>query len=256
MPGFPRAELRAGRNEPGVLAPFDGPKRFEIEPGLPPAPDFRGRHGKAVARVVVLGSEIDDDIAGNRQARRDAPVLGQRFCLRAQACDRLRNPLGRHGHGGWNAAEPCAEGAEVHMLVIAVAGARAAERRQVAVSRAVHKGLGGERRKARMAGYGDGAHPAVAPHRIRNEAAEHNRYACCCGQLVEDELHGFRLEDDEHAPMAERPGDRAALAASRAAPLRRCRGRRGAASLQGCRGRNRWTHCASSPPRRGSRTAR
>ena len=207
MARLARAEFRARRDEVSILAAFDGPERVQIDPGLPPAAGLRGRHGKAVARVVVLRGEIDDDIARYRQARDDAAVLGDGFRPRAQSCDRLGNALGCHRHGAGHAAEPCAERAEIHIRAIAVAGAGAGEGRKVAFARAIHEGPGGEAFQARMAGNGDGPHPAVPPFRGCDETGKHHGHAGRRGQVVEDGFHRFRLEGDEYAPVPVRPID-------------------------------------------------
>src|SRR6185503_1569885 len=100
-----RAELGTGRGEVGASAARQAAQNVEIGPGLLPAAPLGGALAQPIARIVVLGSEIADDVARDRQAREHAAILAE-----GPAPRRLRGLygggelVGGHGDVARNAA--------------------------------------------------------------------------------------------------------------------------------------------------------
>ena len=161
-----------------------------------------------IARIVILRRQVADDVAGDRQSRHDAALLAERAA--PGGTRRLDGPghlVGRHDDVARNAAEARGERAEIDGAVVAVARRRAGQRGEIALAARIDEGPRPDAMLAAMIEPGDVGDELVGSRGAAREGMQAHVDAGLGEQLVEHALHRLRIEHDEDAAMALRPGD-------------------------------------------------
>src|SRR5216684_7328483 len=146
MAAFPRPKLRARAGKVCALPARQPAQYLQVLPGLFPAACLCSGQAYDVARIVVNGRQIGDDVPGNRQTRNDALVLRQPSAVAAivvvlGGANRRVHTFRRNIRIGCNAAKSSSERAEINRATVAVTRRGAAERGEIAVAAGVHEGV-------------------------------------------------------------------------------------------------------------------
>src|SRR5258708_3305952 len=132
MAAFPRPKLRAGAGKVCVLPARQPAQYLQVLPRLFPPACLCSGQAYDVARIVVNGRQIGDDVPGNRQTRNDAFVLRQPSAVAAivvvlSGANRRVHTVRRNIRIGCNAAKSSSERAEINRAAFAVPRRGAAE---------------------------------------------------------------------------------------------------------------------------------
>src|SRR6267154_1856190 len=146
MAALTRPKLRAGAGKVCALPARQPAQYLQVLPRLLPAACLCSGQTFDVARIVVDGHQICDDVPGNRQARNYAPVLRQPSAAAAivvaLGCPNRRlHAFRRNIRISCDATESRSERAKIDRAAVAVTRRGAAERGEIAVAAGVHKGV-------------------------------------------------------------------------------------------------------------------
>src|SRR5882757_2660282 len=125
MAAFPRPKLGAGAGEVCALPARQPAQYLQVLPRLFPAGCLCSGQTFDVARIVVDGRQIGDDVPGNRQTRNDALVLRQPPAIAAivvglGCVNRRVHTFRRNIRIGGDTSESRSERAEINRTAVAV----------------------------------------------------------------------------------------------------------------------------------------
>src|SRR5229473_3475519 len=136
MAAFPRPKLRTRGGEVCALPARQPAQYLQVLPRLFPTACLCSGQTSDIARIVVDGRQICDDVPGNRQTRNYALVLRQPSAVAAivvvlGCANRRVHTFRRNIRIGCNAAKSSSERAEINRATVAVTRRGAAERGEI-----------------------------------------------------------------------------------------------------------------------------
>src|SRR6266851_4442673 len=146
MAALPRPKLRTRGGEVCALPARQLAQYFQVLPRLLPAACLCSGQTSDIARIVVKGHQICDDVPGNRQPRNYAPVLRQPSAVAAivvvlGCANRRLHAFRRNIRIGCDATESRSERAKINRAAVAVTRRGAAECGEIAVAAGIHEGV-------------------------------------------------------------------------------------------------------------------
>lgn len=199
MTGLAAAELRAGGDDVGTVAPGKGAHHTQVTLREPPAVGFRAAGVKGVPGVEGRIDEIHDDVPRDRQASDQPRVLHQIMAAeRARGDDCLAHRLPVNLGRRWDASESNTQGPILHPTLVAVADAGSRERRQVGLPRGVDEGGGMDAVRSSMVSYDDRFNLALNRPHVSDQAVEAYDHSRATAEIVKDDFEALWVEDDRH----------------------------------------------------------